>query len=225
MKIPKVKQSYLQKNRYCRPKQDKRIKDGYVIYENAKKLADDIDIKKMDRFFCVISGNFVFGDFLEAFIAGKNFEIKLLTISTLSLSEQNIDTLRYLLKENYVEQLHLIVSDYFFAHEKHALIKKLYEYLDIDNRFQLSVVGSHMKIVTFETKRGGKVIIDGSANLRSSANLEQFRIEENESLYDFIEEINQKIKKEYATINKAIRVRKLYHLITDNEENKSIKKF
>ena len=57
-------------------------------------------------------------------------------------------------------------------------------------------------------------MIHGSANLRSSANIEQFTIEDNPELFDFYEELQDNILDHYKTINKPIRVSKLWNLIT-----------
>ena len=50
----------------------------------------------------------------------------------------------------------------------------------------------------------------GSANLRSSGNIEQFTIEENPELYEFYEEKYSKIIEKYATINHSIRMKEAW---------------
>lgn len=104
-----------------------------------------------------------------------------MTITTLSLSQNNIDSLHNLMEGGYIGELNLIVSVYFWAHEIHQLIPYIYRQLDINDRFQLCVGGIHTKTTQFETMGGRKVIIHGSANLRSSGSVEQFTIEENEN--------------------------------------------
>ena len=59
-------------------------------------------------------------------------------ISTLSLSQNNVDSLVNLFEGNYIDSLDLIISDHFFQHEKSALLPYIYEKLDVKNRFQLS---------------------------------------------------------------------------------------
>ena len=70
-----------------------------------------------------------------------------------------------------------------------------------------------MKTCLIETLGGKKVIIHGSANLRSSANIEQFTIEENPELYMFYCEIDNNILSTYSTINKEIRGEQLFSAI------------
>ena len=68
----------------------------------------------------------------------------------------------------------MLLSIYFYANEKYQLIPYLRKKLDVNNRFQLAIAGIHTKIVQFETNDGQKIVIHGSANLRSSGNVEQF---------------------------------------------------
>jgi hypothetical protein len=137
-----------------------------------------------------------------------------MTISTLSMSQDNIDSLENLIRGNYVDKLNLIISAYFYSHERNALIPYLYKHLDIDNCFQLAVAGIHTKTCQFKTLGGRYVVIHGSANLRSSGNIEQFTIECNKELYEFYHSIFEDIKKRYKTINKQIRGEALWNCIT-----------
>jgi hypothetical protein len=186
-----------------------------VKYKNAKSLAKEIEIKKDERYFCIIDGSFIFGDFIEAFIYERAMEVEVLTLSTLSMSQENIDSFKNLLNLGYIKQLNIIVSDFFYSHERNGLVKYMYEQLDINDDFQLSVCRTHTKICMFETKMNGgrKYVIHGSANLRSSDNIEQFMIEENEQLYDFNKEFHDKIIENFATVKKSLRGAKLFNLI------------
>lgn len=200
-------------DRYCKPLKLKEHPEYYFKYENAVKLAKDIKIIEGDRYFFIISGSFIFGDFIEALIVENNYHIKKMIVSTLSMSENNVDSFANLLDGGFIDSLDLIVSDYFFSHERHNLVKYIYKELDKDNKFQLSVAGTHTKICIFETYCGKKIVIHGSANLRSSANIEQFVLEESKGLYDFNIEYMTKIVDSYMTIKKPIRVGKLWKTI------------
>ena len=67
---------------------------------------------------------------------------------TLSLDKENVDSYYNLLKGGFIQRFNLIVSDYFAAHERNALMKyideRLSEYIDKD-MVTVSVVGSHCK--------------------------------------------------------------------------------
>jgi len=208
--------------RYIKPPKTKDIKDEFLMYDNAVKLAKEIKQLKNFRYYCIVNGSFIFGDFIEAFIVENNLKCKELTIQTLSLSLDNIYSLKNLIVGGFVDKLNLIVSDYWFSHERNDLVESAYKHLDIDNKFQLAVAGTHLKTCIFETEQGHKVVIYGSANLRSSNNIEQFTIEENEELYDFNKEMNEKILDKYKTIEKSIIRGKLWQLI--NQVQADIKK-
>lgn len=179
-------------------------------YEFAEDLARQIKPEKGMRVFVCLSGRFIAGDFLEAWIVEHGIKVKEMTISTLSMSESNIDSLATLMQAGAVQNLNLIVSNYFFSHERRNLIPYIYQELDKEDRFQLAVCGTHCKIIAFETEAGAKVVIHGSANLRSSGNMEQICIEENPELYDFNQAIFQPIIEKYYTVKKSVRHSKLW---------------
>jgi hypothetical protein len=191
--------------RYIKPPRTKDRPENPLKYSNAKKLANDITIKKNDRYLIFVDGSFYFGDFIEALIIEKCYHVKTMMISTLSMNENNVDSLANLLNAGYVDQLNLIVSDYFFSHERHNLIPYLYKELDKKNRFQLAAASVHCKICQFETDNNGFVFMHGSANLRSSDNIEQICIEENETLYKGSLEFHSSIIEKFKTINKSVR--------------------
>lgn len=200
-------------NRYIKPKKIKDIPYKKLKYQKALDLVKDIDFQSLDRIYCIVSGNFIFSDFLEAFIVENNILVPELTISTLSFSKDNVDSLANLIKGDYVQKLDIVVSDYFYAHEKTKLIKYAYENLDIDNKFQLAVAGTHCKTYQFKTEGGKHIIIHGSINMRSSSNIEQFVIEDNKELYDFNFVYLQQIIEKFKTINKSIRGNELNQLL------------
>jgi len=199
-----------EKNRYIKPP---RQRPTPVKYEYAKELAKQLKIEKDCSYFALVSGNFILGDIFEAIAVEQQIQYVKLNISSLSISLDNIDSFKNLLIHNYVKEINLIVSDYFFAHERNGIVKYCYDELDIDNKFQLAVAGIHTKITTFKTHTGLKVVIHGSGNLRSSRSLEHLSIEENPELYDFIEDYQNKIFEKYGTIKKGIRADKLWNIV------------
>jgi hypothetical protein len=215
-----IPDSATDETRYTKPKVYE-TKPKYILYENAEKLTSELTVNKGERADVFVSGSFIFGDFIEAYIVQRNAKVKRLTITTLSLSQDNVDSLHNLLAGGFVDELNLIVSVYFFGHERHSLIPYIYKKLDIENKFQFAVASIHTKTAQFETLGGRKIVIHGSANLRSSANIEQFTIEENEELYTFYDEHFGKIIERYATINKKkpIRDNELWDIFTRKKFN------
>ena len=200
-------------SRYIKPPKTKEITEHNLKYANAEKLAKDINITTDSRYFVIVNGSFIFGDFIEALIIEKGYKVKSMTISTLSMSENNVDSLAGLLEDGYVDELNLIVSDYFYSHERHNLTPYIFKELDQDNKFQLAAASTHCKVCIFETYCGKFIILHGSCNLRSSSNIEQFVVEENKELYDFNYEYQMKILDKFKTINKAVRSNQLWKAI------------
>lgn len=210
-------------SRYIKPYLSPEIQEEYLAYENAERLADDLIIGPGCRYYVLVDGSFYFGDFIEALIVRNNWLVRQLTISTLSMNENNVDSLANLLDGGFVEHLDLIVSAYFYSHERNNLVNYLYECLDKESRFQLAVVGSHCKLCLIETAEpaGWKLIMHGSANLRSSSNIEQLMVEENGPLYDFNREAQARMIKRYATINHEIRGKPLWQVVARKPSQRS----
>lgn len=195
----------MEETRYTLPKVVRYDEESFVLYDNARKLAKELRVTEGMRADAFIAGSFIFGDFIEAFLTTHSVRAEELTISTLSLSQENVDSLEALMTHGYIGKLNLIVSVYFWSHERNSLIPYIYKHLDRDDRFQLAVCGMHTKTVHFRTAGGKHIVIHGSANLRSSGSIEQFTIEENRKLFDFYDEQMKKLIDKYATIRKPVR--------------------
>jgi hypothetical protein len=207
------------------PKHQPEMLAHKVKYKNALQLAKDIGTLDKDgqRVFAVVDGSFIFGDFIEAYLVTHNLLAKRMVISTLSMSQENVDSLKNLLTGDYLEQLDIVVSDYFYSHERHSLIKYMYEHLDINDSFQLAVCRTHTKITLIETECGKWLTIHGSANLRSSDNIEMFSIENSKDLYDFNLEWHDEIINKYQTINKMVRSLESWQAEVSNTNHTTLK--
>jgi hypothetical protein len=208
------------KNRYILPRPFSSVPSYRVKYDNAEKMAKELgpEILAGHGINALLSGNFIFGDFLEAFAVTQNLLIDEMQMSTLSISKDNVDSLHNLLSGDYIRKLDLIVSDYFWSHNRQNA-PYIYKHLDIDGKFQFAVAGTHTKICLMRAG-GKKIVISGSANLRSSRCVEEVRIETNEEVFDFHYEWQSKIIEQYGTIKKSIRASALFDMITKGVEDK-----
>lgn len=205
--------------RYTKPKVY-NMTEEHVTYDNAVKLARELRLgSAYERAHCIVSGDFIFGDFIEAYIMTYKIRVPNMTIATLSLNQNNVDSLYHLMRTGHIERLNLVVSAYFYGNERHALIPYIYEHLDMGDRFQLAVAGIHTKTTHFCTAGGKHIVIQGSANLRSSGNVEQFTIEENKELFDWYEDVYTAIIQRYKTINHDVRHKELWDAITTKKFN------
>lgn len=210
-------------DRYQRPAARKPEK---VAYDNAEQLARSIDLHEGFRAFCVISGNFIFADFLEALTRLDKWRVDHMTIHTLTMSQESIDSLHNLIIMDQPSSLHVIMSDYWYVHEcgrANGLLWELYDKCDIGDGFRLAFCRTHAKVITVKTKKGNKIVIHGSVNMRSHGVVEQFMMENDDGLYDFIEGWNDGILDRYDTINhnvkrkKPVREKALYQLAKRGE--------
>lgn len=188
--------------RIIKPKIHTRKK---LCVKYAEELANKITVEKNSSTFVFLGGRFVFGDFIHSFIIKNNIHVLKMHIATLSMSPENVASLHELMAREFIDSLDLHVSIYFYAHERHVIMPLIYQALDMDNRFQLTVSATHAKICLIKTEGGKNIVIHGSANLRSSDNIEQVEIIENEELYEFNRSFLDSLTERYKTINKPVR--------------------
>lgn len=203
--------------RYIKPKKC-FFRTTAIKHENAKKLAAELTPTPNFRYDVVVSGSFIFGDFIFAFLTKNHIQAKKCYISTLGMNEANVEALAALLRKNYILELELFVSVYFFSLKRHDIVPYIYRVLDSEEfrgRFQLSVSHIHTKTFQVETSDGRKLIMQGSANLCSSANIEQFIFEENPEVYDFYENLFKKFSNKYHTIKETSDRKKVWNDIVN----------
>lgn len=214
----------VKESRFIEPHGCEEIDEFRVKYANAEKLATDIGPLPLDfRAFVILDGKFIFGDFIEALIVKNNWLCEELTISTLSMSQENVDSLANLVNGGYLKSLNLIVSHYYFANERQGLMPYVYEQLDKEDVLQVAVASVHTKICMIRTACGKKITIHGSANLRTSSNIEQIVIEHSPGLFDFCAEVHHSIIDKHKTINKPVRRTALWSaVLCDSEQGDTI---
>lgn len=201
--------------RILQPRVDKGEILHKVMFENAEEFADQISLDPNVRTFAWVSGSFIFGDIIEALVTRRRVGIKRLYIATLSLSQENIDSLKnvMLLMGDDLEKMVLVVSGYQYSHEKFNLVPYMYEELDDGtDRVQIAFGGYHAKIIAIETVYGNTLIIHGSANLRSSNSIEQIMVEQSHELFDFNAGIMDGIAERFGTINHNAEKHKFHRL-------------
>jgi len=180
------------------------MKPQVVCYEYALDFAEQLRLDNETETFAFVSGNFVFGDFVEALVDLGMLSVKRMSLMTLSLNDENIDSIRNIIEWQNVERLDLVVSDYWFAHERKAggLVDYLFDELMIAGlELNVGVAAVHCKTWCIETQNGNFLTIQGSANLRSSRNVEQVHISPSRELFDFVDGFTKKIIDVYNIVN------------------------
>ena len=214
-------------SRVIKPAYHQQTPARMIREENASTLVKQIKLERGMRTHCIVSGNFMFSHFLRALLMDNMVKAKRITITTLSMSQSCIEALKDICDLGYCEKLDLIVSMYFYSHERQSLIPYLYESLDYHDapyQFQLAVADTPCKTIQIETTGGAKLTIHGSANLRSSGCIEQICIEESTELHDFHNEVADRILETYFTINRGIRGVKLWEAINGERIEREYKR-
>lgn len=187
-----------------------------VMYEWAQDAARRIGpLEEDEHVDMIVSGNFIAGDFIEAYLEANGMVADEIIISTLSLSRENVDSLKNIQQAYLTGKMGLIVSDYFFANERHDGIEDIITQL-ADDDFYFAVAGIHTKLTLIKTQCGQNLIMGGSANLRSSLNVEQITLDNNQALYAFHREWMSKILNEYHVKHKMLRRDALWQLVVKN---------
>lgn len=144
-----------------------------AAFENAERMAASIDYDK--DYFALVSGSFIFGDFIEALIFKKQLAPSSVYITTLGMSKDNVDSIVNLVDYLGCEKVNLLVIHYFAGTERHRTIP--YMYREFAGRpIDMAVLQSHCKIALIFSDKGN-ILMSGSANLSSSNNVEQFIIQ------------------------------------------------
>lgn len=173
-----------------------------VVFDNALDMAADIDISQ--DYFALVSGSFVFGDLLEALCWIDNIDIERLYITTLGMSEDNVDSLVNMVDFLGVPEINLIVSKYFASVERNETIPyMIHEFAG--RNINVAVLASHTKIALFECRNGKSFLLSGSANLSSSANLEAFTMTHCQETIRFCKNIFDGIMNKWTVIKGSTR--------------------
>jgi hypothetical protein len=95
-------------------------------------------------------------------------------IATLSYNSRNLAELCHLLDTGKVRRLGFLFSKFFAEHDRPTFTATVREFRARGQR--LAAARSHAKVVTMEFADGSKLILEGSANLRTNSNQEQFAL-------------------------------------------------
>ena len=184
-------------------------------YEYAKEAARGIGrVEAGEHVELIVSGNFIAGDFIEAYLEQNNLIASEIIISTLSMSSENVDSLLNVKRQYLTGLMGLVISDYFFAMERRDGIQDIIEKLAGDDFF-LAIAGIHTKITLIRTECSMSLVMGGSANLRSSRNIEQITIDNNADLYTFHRGWLAKILNDYQAQHTMIRRDRLWQALAE----------
>lgn len=167
-----------------REQMKKRIRATRAIYikpENALTVIRRLPEGEGDRTHCILKGDFVLGDLLPYLL--EHDHCPHLRIATLGMSRDNGAMLARLRKEGKVGRLTLVLSHYFAGVDKSTVYADVREALH--GLAEIAVLRSHAKVICCERSGRDWLVLEGSANLRSSDNLEQMTIFNDREVHDY----------------------------------------
>ena len=111
--------------------------------------------------------------------------LRSLRIATLSYNTRNLHELSRLIRDKKVERLSLVTSCFFRDHNRDLWDRTLTDFAAYDPAPRVAAARSHAKVVTMETLSGVYYSLEGSANLRTNRNREQFALFCDRTLHDW----------------------------------------
>lgn len=106
-------------------------------------------------------------------------------IATLSLSARNVTEMAALLDAGKVMKLDLLTSDFFRRHDRTIFEELVKEFRQRGQR--VAAARSHAKVVTIALENGRRFVLEGSANLRTNKNQEQFALTQDAELHGWFD--------------------------------------
>ncbi len=164
-------------NRFLQAKaQEKSRRRGlkkWIRPENALAILPYLPAGPEDRTHAVLRGDFVLCDLIPAIIR-EHGRCPQLHIATLGMSAANAEQLASLHQAGLIGEITICCSHYF------RQVDKATTWLAVESALEgiakLVVARNHAKVICLPTEGGDHFVIEGSANLRSSDNLEQIAI-------------------------------------------------
>jgi hypothetical protein len=161
-------------NRFHRVKaEEKNRRRGirkWIRPENARALLEHLPTNPDERTHAVLRGDFVLCDIIPAIIRERG-RCPHLHIATLGMSGANAATLADLHQAGLIGEITICCSIYFRQVDRTGTWPEVESHLG--GIAKLIVSRNHAKVICLPTESGDHYVIEGSANLRSSDNLEQ----------------------------------------------------
>jgi hypothetical protein len=106
-----------------------------------------------------------------------------LRIATLAFSSRNTHEIVQLVDGGAVKSVSLLCSDFFAKHNKAEFAEAVREFRDRGQA--IAAPRCHAKVTCLHFADGAKLVFEGSANLRSNGNIEQFALFNDPALHDW----------------------------------------
>lgn len=138
----------------------------------------------------IMTGRYDVTDIVEALI-GRLGPISDMRAATLSFNKRNVSQVETWLKTGQVVNLEILCSKFFQDHNP-DIFAAMHEVVGQ----RLAASRNHCKVITMQFADGKTLIMEGSANLRTNSNREQFVLVNDAKLYSWHSEwISEQVKR------------------------------
>lgn len=180
-RFPVASRNFVQREKDRLKRSDARAAKKLIRPENADVILAEFPAEEGDMLHAITCGDFVFCDFILRLIE-KDGITRSMTATTLSLSLKNVEKLAALLTATPFP-FHLVLSHYFKS-TSGDIFRGIESLLVPLPCFRLTIGRSHAKVTLLDYP-GRALVIESSANLRSSGNIEQITAKQCRALHDF----------------------------------------
>jgi hypothetical protein len=154
-------------------------------FASLKAAAEAVDVlpDEGETLHAIMSGYYDLMHLLVVLLDRFGSPCERIGVATLSLSRRNIQELVTLHDAGKVRHLDLLTSDFFRKHDDDIFAELVSEFHARGQR--VAAARSHAKLVVMALADGRRYVLEGSANLRTNRNLEQFALTRDPGLYGF----------------------------------------
>jgi hypothetical protein len=131
----------------------------------------------------IMTGRYDLTDLIDVILT-KRGAVRHLRVATLSFNKHNVQLLQTWVAAGAVHTLTVLCSSFFREHNP-AIFEALRSAIEAGPTHHLAAARNHCKVVCFDFIAGGKLVMEGSANLRTNSNREQFCLVADPALHDW----------------------------------------
>jgi hypothetical protein len=131
----------------------------------------------------LMTGLYDFMTVIGLVITSRPAPCRVLRIATLAFSSRNIHEILELVRKRAVGNVLLVCSDYFRKHNPSIFSEARLKLAEIGGK--LAAPRCHAKVCCLDFDDGVKLVFEGSANMRTNKNIEQFALFNDPELHDW----------------------------------------
>jgi hypothetical protein len=152
------------------------------MFREAKELLPYLPKAEGDATHAIMSGRYDLMVLLAAILESYGGRCQSLRIATLSFNDRNTLEMAELLRSGRAGALTLLCSSFFKAHNDAEYANAEREAAGFPGRWRLAAARNHCKVVLADFGKR-RLVLEGSANLRTNGNLEQLLIVQDAKLF------------------------------------------